>query len=237
MIQLPDTTINEIKLHAEKEYPRESCGVVIVVKGKYRYIACRNIADNDLHFIINPEDWSKAEDIGTPVLIVHSHPNIPPIPSQADLVSCELTGLPWLIINWPTGALYQFEPEGYKAPLIGREFSHGILDCFTLIQDYYYEELGIRLETPYREDKWWEKGQNLYLDNAAKWGFIEVSEPKKHDVLLMQVASSVPNHGVIWLGDGNIMQHQTGRLSSRDVYGGWYRKITTHIFRHKELMS
>lgn len=237
MINLPEDIMAEIKEHVSKDFPREACGVVIVLKGKYRYIPARNIAERNEHFVMHPEDWVLAEDTGTPVMIVHSHPNLPAIPSQADLVGCERTQLPWLIVNWPVGNTYQFSPTGYKAPLIGREFLHGVLDCFTLIQDYYEQEVGIKLETPHRDNDWWHKGQNLYLDNATKWGFVRVDIPKQHDILLMQVSSPVPNHGVIWLGDGKILHHNTNRLSSRDVYGGWYRKITTHIFRHKDLLK
>lgn len=237
MTNLPDNVIAAIKEHAAQECPRESCGVVIIVKGKYRYIPCRNdSSDAANHFMINMEDWITAEDLGTPAVIVHSHPYISPQPSQADLIGCENSQLPWLIVNWPVGTIYEFEPTGYVAPLIGREFSHGVLDCYSLIRDYYKQELNIELENYFRADKWWEKGQNLYLSNADTGGFIQVNEPKLHDVLLMQVASKVPNHAVIWLGDGNILHHQTGRLSSKDVYGGWYQKITTHIFRHRSLI-
>jgi len=227
----------EIRAHAEREYPRESCGVVVVRRGRHKYIPCRNVADRNEHFVLHPEDWAAAEDAGTPAVIVHSHPNLPPAPSQADLAQCETHGLPWLIVSWPSGAVHEFAPSGYRAPLVGREFCHGVLDCYALIRDYYRETLGIDLPQYRREDGWWEKGQNLYLDLYRDCGFeLAADAPRRHDVLLMQVASRVPNHGAIWLGDGCILHHQMGRLSSRDVYGGWYRKIHTHTLRHRSLL-
>lgn len=233
---LPEPILAEIRAHAARDYPRESCGVVVVLRGKPRYLPCRNIAGDDSHFTLHPADWAAAEELGTPVLIVHSHPNLPPQPSQADLTMCEQTGLPWLIVNWPTGAIHQFAPSGWKAPLVGREFSHGVLDCLTLIQDYYRETLGTALPQYHRADGWWAKGQNLYLDLHRDCGFeIADDAPRAHDVLLMMVGARVPNHGAIWLGDGTILHHQMGRLSSRDVYGGWYRKVTTHTLRHRSL--
>jgi cell wall-associated NlpC family hydrolase len=48
----------------------------------------------------------------------------------------------------------------------------------------------------------------------------------------MQVASPVPNHAAVYLGDGLILHHLQGRLSSRDVYGGYWQKVTTHALRH-----
>ncbi len=236
MIELSAAITEQIVEHVKAEYPREACGVVIVFKGKYKYVPCRNVAESNEHFVIHAEDLANAEDLGTLAMVVHSHPNIPAHPSQADLISCERTGVPWLIVNWPLGTFYQFEPTGYKAPLVGRQFLHGVLDCFTLVRDYYKERLSIELSDFYRADEWWLKSQNLYLDNADSQNFIRVETPQTHDVLLMQVASPVPNHAAIWLGDGTIFHHQTGRLSSIDVYGGWYQKITTHIFRHKSLM-
>mgnify|MGYP003704446663 CR=1 FL=1 len=80
-------------------------------------------------------------------------------------------------------------------------------------------------------------GQNLYLDNFGSAGFealgsVQSEDMEVGDVLLMQVASPVPNHAAIYLGDGLILHHLQGRLSSRDVYGGYWQKITTHTLRH-----
>lgn len=243
-MSLPDSILADILAHAEREYqirdkdgkPRESCGLVVVWKGRERYIPCRNIAEKNEHFVMHPEDYAAAEDSGEIVMVVHSHPNIAPLPSPADLVGCEKSGLPWLIVNWPTGAVHDFSPSGYKAPLVGRQFSHGILDCYSLIQDYYAEEIGIALPDFERPDEWWLNGMNLYLEGFAKAGFVRVDEPQKHDGLLMQVGSQVPNHAAVFLGDGRILHHQMGRLSSKDIYGGWYRKVVTHVLRHRSLL-
>lgn len=239
MIELQNSTLINLRKHAEQCYPKESCGVVLIRRGREEYVPCRNIADSNEHFVMHPLDYADAEDRGSVIAIVHSHPNISPEPSQADRVGCETSGLPWVIVNWPTGAVRIFVPSGYKAPLIGRVFSHGILDCLTLIQDYYKEVLGITLPQYKREDEWWLKGKNLYLDLFEECGFVlaDVNNPKEHDVLFMQVASKVPNHGAVYLGNGFILHHQMYRLSSRDVYGGWYRKITTHAVRHKDLLT
>ena len=226
----------DICAHAEQEYPRESCGLVVIRKGRQRYVPIKNIADHNEHFVMSAEDQVMAEDMGEVVAVVHSHPNLPPIPSQADLVGCERSGLPWLIVNWPTGVMYEFKPTGYKPPLYGRQFAHGVLDCYTWIQAYYGETLAIVLPDFVHQDEWWLKGQNLYLEGFESAGFVQVDTPQQHDGLLMRMGSPVPNHGAVFLGDGCIGHHHMGRLSSRDVYGGWYEKITTHILRHKSLM-
>lgn len=236
-MDLTTDLLPEIAAHAARDYPREACGLVVVVRGRARYLPCRNIAESHEHFVIDPADFAAAEDAGTVALVVHSHPDAAPEPSQADRVGCEQSGLPWLIIGWPSGAVMQCQPSGYEAPLIGRQFSHGLLDCWTLIRDYYRITLGVALPDYHRPDDWWINGQTLYLDHYAEAGFVPVAEPKIHDMLLMQVAAPTPNHAAVWLGDGTILHHQMGRLSSRDVYGGWYRKITTHILRHRSQIA
>ena len=40
-------------------------------------------------FILDPEDYVKADNLGNIVAVVHSHPSTPAIASQADKVSCE----------------------------------------------------------------------------------------------------------------------------------------------------
>lgn len=243
---LPETILVEIRAHAEREYQfkdgrgraRESCGLVVVRKGKLVYMPVRNIAESNEHFVMHPEDQAAAEDVGEIAVVVHSHPNISPLPSQADLVGCESSGVPWLIVSWPSAAIHTFEPSGYVPPLYGRQFSHGILDCYTFIQSYYAEKLNIKLPDFNRPDEWWLKGHNLYLEGFELAGFeATASEPQTHDVLLMQMASPVPNHGAIFLGDGCIGHHQMNRLSSRDIYGGWYEKISVQTLRHRSILS
>jgi cell wall-associated NlpC family hydrolase len=126
-------------------------------------------------------------------------------------------------------------PCGYSAPLIGREFVHGIQDCFTLIADWYERERGIILPNFHRDDNWWLNGENLYLDNYEKAGFRAVdvgSNPEPGDVFLMQVRSRVPNHAGIYIGNGMFIHHLYRQLSRRDVYGGPWAEKTRLVVRY-----
>ena len=77
--------------------------------------------------------------------------------------------------------------------------------------------------------------RSLYLDNFAKEGFypIPLEELQYGDAILMQLESSLPNHAAIYLGDQLILHHLQKRLSSRDVFGGYYLKSTARVLRHE----
>jgi len=222
----------EIINHAKECYPRESCGLIVIVKGRKIYKPCRNIASG-VQFAIHPQDFADAEDSGVIDTVVHSHPNCSPMPSPADLIGCEQSGLKWLIMSYPSGNVYEFAPSGYVMPLYGRSFEHGTVDCFTFIRDYYKQELNIDMPNYTRSDNWWLAGENHYIDRAKDAGFYPVTDLQINDIILMQVGSKVPNHGAVYVGGNKIAHHQVGRLSSLDVLGGWYTKIQCGLLRHK----
>ena len=233
---LPPSIKEQILQHAQAEQPKECCGVVCVVKGRRRYFPCRNLAATpDEHFVMDPLDYANAEDQGEVVAVIHSHPVSNPKPSEADLVACEKTGVPWHIINPLTEEWGYCEPSGHQLPYVGRQFAFGVVDCYTLVRDWYAREYGIELRDYDRRDKFWEHGENLYMDNFANEGFSEipVADVQPGDLILMNVCSLVPNHAAIYLGDQLILHHVQQRLSSRDVYGGYYWKNTACALRHE----
>jgi proteasome lid subunit RPN8/RPN11 len=221
--------------HAQIEFPRESCGLVVIIKGKEHYRPCRNLAERHTQFILDPKDYQLCEDEGDITAVVHSHPNLSAKPSQADLVGCEFSGLPWYIVSLPSGIWERIEPTGYQAPLIGREFTHGVLDCYSLVQDFYREKFNIELPNYDRADEWWKKGQDLYMVHFQEAGFdpIDASEIQAGDVLLMQIHSKVVNHAAIYLGGDLMLHHAMNRLSCREVWGGWWKKNTRLVVRYR----
>lgn len=224
--------------HARLVSPREACGLLVIEDGKERLVICKNISEYDQQFTIDPRDYAAAADLGDVVAVVHSHPLTNPLPSEADKVSCEQTRLKWHIVACLTGEWFTFEPNGYRAPLIGRTWCHGVLDCYSLIRDYYREELSIELADYDREFEWWVKGEDLYIKHFADAGFVDIgNQPmKKHDVILMQIKSGVANHGGVFLGGDRFIHHIHKRLSSRDVFGGFWLKNTVKVVRHRSLL-
>ncbi len=223
--------------HAKLISPREACGLIVNLSGEEKFYPCRNIAENQTDFVLSPEDYVSAEDAGQVLGVVHSHPNSSPKPSQADLVGCETSGLPWFIYSLQTQTWEELTPKGYRAPLLGRPFAHGLLDCFSLVRDWYKETLKIELPDFDRGVEWWNKGQNLYMENFEKAGFRKADgELQVGDIILMQIRAKAVNHSAIYLGRDVILHHLMNRLSCREVYGGYYKKNTRLIVRHEALL-
>lgn len=222
---------------AHRQLPREACGLVIVERGKEVFVPCQNISPYQDAFEIDPVDYAKAEDRGAIIEVFHSHCYASPRPSDIDLVACEATGVPWSIVSVPNGDWFTFQPTGYRAPLVGRQWAHGLLDCYSLIRDYFRETLSIEIPDFDREDNWWIKGQNLYLENYRSAGFVDVpiDQPRVHDVLLLQMRSPVVNHGGIYIGNDLMLHQLHRRLSCREVFGGYYRKNCVKVLRHESL--
>lgn len=244
-----ETTKNAIADHALAEYPRECVGFIVDTGNGEAYLPCTNRAtkpEEDLS--VSGQDYAQAEDMGRITAFVHSHPGMPARPSGADRSMCERSEIGrWVIVSLGVqqdGSIgiddwCEFGPTGYVAPLIGRQFVHGVHDCYDLIKSYYLLERGVELPEFERPDGWWDDGKsNLYLDNFAAAGFVDMgqeAELQRGDVLLMQIRSKngVPNHAGIYLGDGVLLHHMYGRLSGRTVWGGMWAHSLRTVLRYK----
>ncbi|UNH25099.1 C40 family peptidase [Moellerella wisconsensis] len=230
-------TLDAIMRHAESEYPNESCGVIAQKSRVEKYFPCRNLSLNPTEqFSLSPEDYALAEDWGTVIGIVHSHPDATTQPSELDLAQCDTTSVPWHIVSWPDGDIRTIQPRG-DLPLIGRPFVLGHTDCWGLVMSYFKQKHNIELKD-YRVDyKWWESGEeNFYFDNWYECGFREFNgNSKSGDMVIMQVSAPVANHAGIILEGNMLLHHMYGQLSNRVPYGGYWRDRTIKILRHKDL--
>ena len=224
--------------HAKIEDPKESVGLLLNVKGKERYYPCNNLSMSSYQcFVLDPEDYVRADNTGEITAIIHSHPTTPPTPSQADLVGCENSNLPWHIVNPKTEQWGYCEPNGYKAPLLGREWVWGVTDCWSLVRDWYREEKQIELKDYQRSMTPEEFLKNpLFEEYATQTGFREL-EPnealQEGDVLLMSILHPTLNHVAIFLGD-MVLHHLADRLSCREPYSEWLLKCTGKRYRYAQ---
>lgn len=222
--------------HAKQQAPRESCGLIAVVKGRQRYWPCKNVSTEDDFFILDPFDYAAAEDAGTILAIVHSHPQTPAVASEADRMACEQFGLPWHIVSLLNDSWCEIKPSGYEAPLVGRQWTWGVSDCWTLVRDYYRREMKLKLrdwQRPASAEAF--RRSPLFEQCLADTGFVDTgsTEPQKGDALLMSLDGSPGlNHVAVYIGEQRILHQLQNRLSSRDLFDGYWQKVTGRIVRY-----
>jgi proteasome lid subunit RPN8/RPN11 len=227
------------KAHARAEYPKEACGVVVAGV----YYPCKNIAEDPTQdFVIDPADLAGALTNGKLEMVIHSHPNGPVGPSRADMEGQIKSGVAWGLIVLDEdriGDPLEWGGNTPIAPLLMRPFIHGIYDCYSLIRETYL--LGkegcaaqdidwpfdpIELPMGCRDDAWWDKGEDLYMENFGPAGFkqIDFTEAQPGDLFLCSIRSSKLNHGGLLMPNSLVMHHLPNRPSRREPAGLWARQ-------------
>ena len=243
--QITDENRAAILAHAAAEAPRECCGLLIALPDDAGlvYAEAANMVPEGEHgqFHMDPAVWALVDELGgQPAAVVHSHPHTSANPSMADRAMCEASLLPWLICGWPSGHFVELQPSGWSAPLEGREFAFGVLDCYTLIQDWYRRTLGVDLPDFARTDGFWRRGEHLYRQGLEEAGFdvVDTRDPQVGDGLLMRVDSpEVDNHAAVYLGNGMMLHHLYGAPSRVERWDWPWQRRTTAIVRHVSQMG
>lgn len=225
--------IDEIKEHFKKEYPREGCGVIGIVKGKKKWFPCENIAEEEEDFILSSSEYLEIKSKCDIFAIAHSHPDTTNDASKYDINCCNALGIPYYIFSYPDMELNILEPETKAYPLIGREYEFGVTDCFEAMRDYLLEQ---NIEIPPRipfEDNWWKNSLDYFTEeNIKNWNHVKVDTPQKNDVLIFQVRENVADHCGVYLGNDIFFHHAENRLSCREhLYPFWAQHIVG-IYRH-----
>ena len=222
----------EILKYLTSKWPEEGCGLIINVKGKLRWKPCENVSDNKVEtFAISPKDYVEASLIGDIYAVVHSHVHGTPEPSEADKAASNFLQVPYHIYSVPEREEYIYTPEYKQKPLLSRVYKFGTSDCWTLVRDYYKQELNIALPMLKFEEKFYEKGINYFEDFIEPWGgYVVQGEPKKGDIIYFTIDNNpIPNHCGVYLGEDLFMHHQENRLSCRDSLPKWNKYIRSFI--------
>jgi len=250
---LPYSVIEAAKDHAKSVYPNESCGIVF----RGEYVPCDNIAsDPTVDFEIPAKVYAAYAKRGGIEAVLHSHPGGPLFPTEADMLGQIQTNVPWGIIPLleEDGVTRIGDPimwgDGVpKTDLIGRQFLHGIHDCYSLIRDAFalgkdgLAAQGVSDVWPYeprflpevpRDDGWWEHGKDLYTDGLKKNGFriIQPHEARAGDGFLVKLRSDKLNHAGLLVTDDVIIHHLPMRASRREPAGLWGRQAALWV-RHE----
>lgn len=234
-----------IQEKAKLRYPNEACGFVISKGNKTSIVEMPNESPSPKYeFLMNPTAWAEASEQGEILAVWHTHVDIPPIASGADLAGCEATDMPWLIVSvykreqeFEVSEVNTYTPSGYEQPLEGRPYIYGTFDCWSLVVDYMKRNHGITLNNDYpRLPNFWREGMPLFSEHYADEDLVVVNgqEHQDGDILMFQTdASGEISHVGVYIGNGQFLHHVQGRLSRIDIYGGYWLKHTTLHLRHK----
>lgn len=227
--------LDEIKKAFLSAYPKEGVGLILE-DGSWREARNMSAQPKD-HFVLSTEDSALVYS-GRVKVLLHSHPDGPPWPSETDIAMQTESGVTWGIsqVNVDTCAdPILWGPLIPTPPLLGRPFRHGPSgsdgkgDCYAALRDWYRQERGVILPEFPRDHEWWLKGGNLYVDKFREAGFIPVHQGalgdlgllSPGDVLLMAIHSPVPSHAAIYEGRGLIYHHLRDRLSRQEPLRRW----------------
>lgn len=239
-MDIQDKILQQLLAHAGRDFPNECCGLILNTGYGYQVLECENKAPaKDTNnpgpqstFLIDPIIYaSHADHVAA---VYHSHPNRSPQPSAADIASAERANVPFVILSYPGEEIYTYTPKGIlPAPYDGRSFVYGVMDCLSLVSDYYLHELGIKINDGSRKCwGWWQdiKNLNAFVDGFKAQGFAIVDKPEINDLVVMSLRSPCPNHVAIYMGDSRILHHPSISTNSRvEMYGDYWRS-NTHCF-------
>ena len=237
-MKLNDKTLQDFEAHVLACYPEEACGLVV----NDEFVPCKNVHETPLtDFRIDGPELVAARSRGELQAVLHSHPysatqhheSPPEWPSTADMQCWLGDDVPWGIVATEGQGLTRMVwlDEANPEPLVGREFIHGINDCYSVVRDWFRIERGITLKNFPRGFGWWNTDQNLYAKNFAIAGFEEIplEQIQIGDCLLMHIGSGVIRHAAVVTGHNEITHHMFHRLSGVDSLSKWNRCIAKAV--------
>lgn len=225
-----------IKLHAQKEAPKECCGFVIFNHdGILEAVEVKNSHEDPYHNVsINPKDYLNVDCLGEIKAFYHSHLDRNEL-SEVDKKYSSFNELPYIVYCVSQNSFNVFNPKEYNNKYIGRPFEWGKKDCFNLIIDYYWNEFRIKINNylPDRTEGWWKTSGDLVEKYKDLNNFYEVPEPQNHDIIVIELNRNQFHFGIYL--DEQILHHPRGKKSVIEGYEDKFVDKTRYILRHKTI--
>lgn len=230
-----DRTTMDFNDIAIKRYPNEA-GAVFINNECYEVTNVSPTPTKAMQF--SGEELLKLEMQHGPIeKYIHSHPfDSSKIPTdyryQPEWASTQDMSM-WIALNKPFGIVATdgvgcnpvlWYDDANRAPLLGRQFIHGLHDCYSVIRDQFHVR-GIDLPNFPRGWDWWNHGENLYIDNFTKAGFVEIprEDATVNDCIIYKIGARSPNHAAVIVGPNGILHHLIDRQSRVDQRSKWAR--------------
>lgn len=228
----------KINNHTLECYPNEMCGLLT---------STDFIPLNNIHKV--PQNAFKIDKleiikyIDEIVAIVHSHTR--PIsqheiydlrtPSTKDIEQQQLTNIPWIIVGSEGVTVtepIQF-PRIRNNTYVGRPFMWFINDCYNLLQDWYWFELGIDLPDHTTKLDYFDisKLSDVFDEYYEQYKFEEVPfrRIQNNDVVILSNSNFNRNHLGIYF-DGKILhQNQVSIIEPIESFIGRIHKVLRYV--------
>ena len=157
-----------IKRHALSDSPNECCGLIVEESlDSLSAMKCRNVAQNPLHnFSIDPQDYLKASIKGKIKGTYHSHLEKQNF-SATDKMNSMAHKMKYILYTIKNDYFSEFDPFKNKVSYLNKPFKIGVNDCFTLVRDYYRNNLKLSLPQEVA-NIYLEASENEDLEKAAR---------------------------------------------------------------------
>ncbi len=230
MIKLSRNIKKQILCHSLRVSPNESCGFIVFNGKNYQVIECENISEDKLnHATIKPEHYLFAKKQGEIIASYHSQQEGDF--SEYDKQQSNLHNLPYILCSLKTSEFFTYIPGNYQSPYVGRTFEIHKSDCFTLIRDYYSQELNIKIEDFDRGNFEDSMLTGLILNNYIKQGFSCCDNLKQNDILLLDIKGGLGKHFGIFNNNNTILHQPIFGFSKYEKFDDYKDKVVK-IFRY-----
>lgn len=241
MINLSKDLKRRIIKHSFRDLPKECCGFILENRRELQVFECLNSsASPEIFFSISPQDYAKANLLGKIIAVYHSHPKGGYF-SEYDKTNSINHNLPFILYCVKSNSFSFFDSSlSCFSRLLGRKFSLENSNCFTLVKDFFEEELNIKINEYKATEDEIRNNINFFEANYEKEGFLKVDNLdgiRRHDVILMKKkGEKFSSHVAIYLGKDLILHQPLNAFSRVESYSNVHKKLTSFAVRHKSFI-
>jgi proteasome lid subunit RPN8/RPN11 len=237
---MTNAQIESVKKHFIECYPEE--GVAILLKSGLIHFPDNIHESPQNYFRICPIQYNELSKSVAGLL--HSHPDVNQVtgidlrtPSPNDCTNQIMLDVPWGIMSVTEDLVCSellWFPVSPDEPLYERQFIHGVTDCFSFIQAYYWQTKGVLI--PRTAGHNWANP----LDNSLAQAILDcplVEEIPIEDMVegtLLAIADSTGHvcHFMINIGKGKVAHQAVGKYSCIEPIRK-YRKFIARCYHVK----
>jgi len=230
---------NFIRNHSKSNLSEESCGLILEKDGQMSCLKCENVANDKVQdFQISLNDYLNAKEKYNILYIYHSHINDNEDFSEIDKLHSNEIAINYILYHVKSDKFKIYESNDFGRRYIGRFYEYKKYDCFTLVRDFYREELKIDLKfnsnifnNRLEDIEVYQEAENHYaINNFVK---IDRKDIQKYDLLLLNSFNKIGSHFAIYSGDDKILHQPLNSFSRIDNYCNFYKRNTVAVYRRR----